>query len=69
MPAEEAWGWKACLDKMVPAPFAQEEILAHQGGHGVRPRELWWTDFIERPCDALKAILKITSCLNEGVGW
>lgn len=23
MLAGEAWGWKACLDKMVPAPLAQ----------------------------------------------
>lgn len=66
--AEEAWGWKVCLDKMVPALFAQEERLGLQGGHGVRPRVLWRTDFIERPCDALEAILKITSGLSEGVG-
>jgi hypothetical protein len=72
MLAGEAWGWKACLDKMVPAPLAQEESLALQGGHGVRPRGLWWADLIERPCDALEAILKIASCLSGvgvGVGW
>lgn len=68
MLAGEVWGWRAYLDKMAPAPFAQKEILALQGGHGVRPRGLWWNDFIERPCDALEAILKITSCLSEGVG-
>lgn len=67
MLTEEAWGWKVCLDKMVPAPSAQEESLGLQGGHGVRPRGLWRSDFIGRPCDALEAILKITSYFNEGV--